>query len=137
MQGPRLPSHGAGRQITLHRLEKPLRKEEERQDEDDTAGQNEDSREARRHPSTRSPPLDEDIGVVDTGGTAAAPMPARHLEDASSDTCSSKRSPSQSRTRLNKTVAWGRRHLRFIGPGLSECRTSFICMCCHIEAALV
>lgn len=118
MQGPRLPSHAAGRQITLQRLEVPPKRDDgQREDNGSREGQAPDDGRQGDAASTPSPPLLDNIAVIDTGGGSSREQ-ARDEEDGSSsaDTCSRR---SSRKTRLNKTITWGRRHLRFIGPGLS------------------
>lgn len=118
MQGPRLSSHGAGRQITLQRLERPTKKEHERDD-----GGREDQQVPEQAIGSSmvrtvpSPPLSDQIDVLDDTGESCSSRCRSLGDDEKSDT--GKR---PSKTRLNKTVQWSRRHLRFIGPGLSECR---------------
>lgn len=122
MQGPRLPSHAAGRQITLERLARPEQKEHEQ--------------DAHRIPEAD----DGDLRSAGNSGTSTDITGVAHdpgeppsmrcrdqddcaKEDGSSDTC---RKGSASANRLNRALRWSRRHLRFVGPGLSElCIISF------------
>jgi len=129
MQGPRLPSHGAGRQITLQRLERPTKKEHE---QDDDGREDQQGREAgdgeQQGPHTPPPPLSDQLDVLDDTGENSSTRCRSLGDDEKSNTC--KR---PSKTRLNKTVQWSRRHLRFIGPGLSECGCQDVFLCCLLN----
>lgn len=101
----------------VQRLERPPKKEYERDDggrEDQQVPEAGD--EEQNGPETPTLPPSDQIDVLDDTGENSSTRCRGLRDDEKSDTC--KR---PSKTRLNKTVQWSRRHLRFIGPGLSEC----------------
>lgn len=110
-----MPSHGAGRQISVQPLERPAKTEHERD------GKREEQQLPEAGSSTPSMPPDQIDVLDDTGGPPSTRRRSpgdidEKNSNALLDTC--KKRPSKAR--LNKTVEWSRRHLRFIGPGLSE-----------------
>lgn len=116
MQGPRLPSHGAGRQITLQRLASPEKKEHEQDGQ-----QPPEADDGIRHSAGSSAIQPDMIEVLHDPGEPPSTRCRDHDDDekqgAFPDTCWK---GSTSRNRLDKAVRWSRRHLRFVGPGLSK-----------------
>lgn len=141
MQGPRFPSHKTSNTlITLHRPDQSPKKERHHREEDDRDGRSDGDRDRDRqqqqqqqdedNPKQQRAPPEEQVAPppippqpdaielleyngLDPGGTGDAGGAGGNDES----TC---RRSIRSSSRTNKVVQWGRRHLRFIGPGLSE-----------------
>jgi hypothetical protein len=119
MQGPRLLSHSADSRITLQRLERPPPQKdplyEEALEADKSRIIDDDHQRAQTPPRS----LLEDIRIGDDTGGTASQGTATDEDGRKPDTCRRRRPSS----RISRTIEWGRRHLRFIGPGLSRCRS--------------